>query len=253
MTTRIQEIDNENDVLQALLWQYSNSKKIFSLIEQKQIYLNAAYSDFWDSWYDDVFNLLTANEFGLAVWSIILGIPLFIPLENIEGKWFGFNSVPISPVGNPFVNFNRGNFPPVTPVYSLTLEEQRLILRLRYYQLVSNGVMVNDGDANVQVPGTNNFLQTLFPASLYPPILTEYGTVYALDNLDMSITYVFNIAISDNLINVLQDFDLLPRPAGVKIKYRILSGAIFGFNNYSGSIPINTFTNFGNGALAPPE
>lgn len=248
--SKIQEIDNTIDVLQALLWQYNNAIKLQFLIESKQFFWSSKYSVFWNSWYTDVFNLLTANDFGLAIWSIILNIPMFIPAP-IPNTWqfFGFNEVPEI---NDNYNFDRGNFAPQA-VYPLTTEEQRLVLRLRYYQLVSNGVMVNNAatiDDDPRIPAVNEFLAVLFPADIYPKILPGYGTVYVLDGLDMSITYVFNIAISNNLLSVLKYYDVLPRPAGVKVKYRVMSGALFGFNE---NTPINNYVNFERGSLAPAE
>jgi hypothetical protein len=63
----------------------------------------------------------------------------------------------------------------------------------------------------------------------------------------MSMTYVFNFDISANLFDAIKydpdstqsGYDLLPRPAGVGIKYIVNNGTIWGFG------PLNQ--NFENG------
>lgn len=203
------------NLLQAILWQYNDSPRIQTLITEKSNWYADNEEQFWNDWVVNVFDLRTANTFGLCVWSIILDIPLYINVNSIDpdGKpLIGFNEYTVFPdLINTYVNFENGNFSNRNSVINLTIEEQRLILRLRYYQLVSRGA----------IPEINTFLKELFQ---------NFGTVYVLDGLDMSIVYVFNFDLSSSIFYVLTQLDLLPRPAGVKIRYRILNGQIFGFN-----------------------
>ncbi len=246
---KIQEIEYHINMVQSLLWQYSSATQaIEPLVFAKQDYYDRAYSAFWENWVTDVFNLVTANEFGLAVWSIILNLPLFIPIEPqpTDKPIFGFNELDGGDPINDYVNFERGNFYPIESAYKLTIEEQRLVLRLRYYELVSNGAMVNVGiPAGYRVNAVNDYLKVLF---------ADYGPVYALDGLDMSITYVFLFPIKSQLLRVLMDYNILPRPAGVKVKYRVITGPIFGFNELLPEEKIlNTYVNFERGTLRPPD
>lgn len=87
---RVQAFDYSIDLLQAILWQYNDAVKLQSLLEQKQTWYDEQYSEFWEAWYRDVFDLRTANDFGLSVWAILLNIPLTItsgqePSSNIWG------------------------------------------------------------------------------------------------------------------------------------------------------------------------
>ena len=75
----IQEFDYSVDLLKAILWQYNESPNLLSLVTQKQEWYTQNQSEFWSDWYTNVFNLQTANLFGLAVWSIILNVPLYVP------------------------------------------------------------------------------------------------------------------------------------------------------------------------------
>jgi hypothetical protein len=193
---RIQEIDYNVNLLQALLWQYNEALRLQSLLEQKQEWYNTEYSEFWENWYRDVFDLRTANDFGLSVWAIILNIPLTIttnltPSANI----WGFGSFR--------KNFNRGNFAPSTSGIKLTLAQKRLVLQLRYFQLVTRGA----------IPEINRFLNYVF---------ADYGKVYAQDGLDMTMNYVFTFQPPAQLRFVLESFDVLPRPAAVEVNYVVL-------------------------------
>jgi hypothetical protein len=211
---RVQALDFSIDLLQAILWQYNDAAKLQSILEQKQTWYDENYSEFWEDWYRDVFDLRTANDFGLSVWAILLNIPLTItsggtPSTNLWG--FG-----------PFrKNFNRGTFAPSTSGIKLTTTQKRLVLRLRYFQLVTRGA----------VPEINRFLDYVFE---------DFGKVYILDGLDMTINYVFTFLPPSQLRFVLESYDVLPRPAAVGVNYVVLVRDTFGFG------PFHTNFNRGN-------
>lgn len=75
MSTK-QEFDFSINLLEALIWQYNNAPRLESLLRQKQTWYDVNNRDFWQDWLRDVFDLRTANTFGLRVWSIILGLSL---------------------------------------------------------------------------------------------------------------------------------------------------------------------------------
>ena len=202
MTNTIQEFDYSVNLLKALIWQYNEATNLQSLLQQKQDWYDTNQTQFWTDWYNNVFNLETANEFGCAVWAIILGIPIsaIVPPTSPQPTWGfgGFNQ-----------NFTHGNFSNTgSSVVSLTLEQQR------YYQLTSNGT----------VPLINAMLKSLFGSQ---------GVAYVLDGLDMTCEYVFTFQPSSEVLFVLEQFDLLPRPAGVGIRLTILGSPIFGFGQYN--------------------
>ena len=236
---RVQEFNYSIDVIRALLWQYDNSPNIKALLQGEQTWLDGNQQAFWSDWYDNVFNLETANDFGLSVWSIILGLPLFLDLNPAPetAQIFGFNDFTGAPI-NDYYNFNNGTFAPDSQPIVLTSEQERFVLRLRYFQLTTR----------CDLTSANAFLNDLIESSDMDPV----GQIYVMDNLDMSITYVFNFDVPHPLRRALVEYDLLPRPAGVKINYIVTSGQIFGFNNFSGDTPENSYFNFNNGTF-PPE
>ena len=229
---RVQDFDFSVDLMQAILWQYNRATNITGLIQEKQNWYNFNQEEFWEDWFVNVFNLETANFFGLSVWAYILNLPLFVPInpEDPDKPLWGFNAIDgaFPNYINTYQNFENGNFAIQGGNVVLTLEEQRFILRLRYFQLCNRGA----------IPEINTFLNYLCTSS---PELG--GQIWALDGFDMTMTYVFDFPISEQLRIVLQQYDLLPRPAGVGIKYIVITGTIFGFEEF--------YQNFENGNFIP--
>lgn len=67
-------IENNVNLLECLLWQYDNAPKLKALVQSMQDDFNGNTKEFWDNFYTNVFNLDTANSFGLTVWGILLGV-----------------------------------------------------------------------------------------------------------------------------------------------------------------------------------
>lgn len=189
---RIQAFDFSIDLLRALLWQYDDAARLQSLLSSKQAWYDANQAGFWSDWYRDVFDLRTANDFGLAVWAIILDLPLDLgggPNKN-RPLW-GFKPY--------YKNFQNGNFLGVSSgLLSLSTSQKRLILQLRYFQLVTRGAVTE----------VNRFLKYLFG---------QQGLAYVVDGRDMTATYVFDFELGDRLTGAMLELDVLPRPAGVGV------------------------------------
>lgn len=103
MLKQIPEFNYSVDLLKSLIWQYDESSNLRNIIEQKNEWYQKNVTQFWQDWYKDIFDIRTANDFGLSVWAIILNVSFVVPNCSI----------------------------------SLTTEQKRLICRLRYYQLVT--------------------------------------------------------------------------------------------------------------------
>jgi hypothetical protein len=202
----IQMFDFIVDLLAALLWQYNSATRLQSILQQKQDWYSENQTQFWTDWYTNVFNLATANEFGLNVWSIILNLPLFVnsSSDSLSKPTFGFNA-------GYFKNFGRGNFSSRTGgTAALSLEIKRIALQLRYFQLCSSGT----------VPEINRFLAYVF---------RNYGKAFLLDGHDMTQSYVFEFTLTGDLQYLFENFDLLPRPAGVGSTWSDSTRRVFGF------------------------
>ena len=212
--TPIQQLDYSVNLLQALLWQYNTATNLQGLVQQKQTWYTTNQTQFWENWYTDVFDLNTANQFGLIVWSIILNFPLYVNTlpSSSSAPTFGFNN-------SFFTNFDQGNFQSTTGnSYQLPIATQRLALQLRYFQLCSSGT----------VPEINRFLNYVF--NLYNGSVA--GKVFLEDNYDMTQTYHFLFTIPNDLLYLFENYDILPRPAGVQNKIVDDTVNTWGFGPY---------------------
>jgi len=221
MTQDIQSFDYSVNLTQALLWQYNQAGNLQGIINAKQAWYDANQEQFWNDWFTNVFNLPTANDFGCAVWAQILNFPLFYnpPIDPASKPSWGFDYATSG-----CFNFDNGNFsdPTGTSSIYLTTAQRRIALQLRYFQLVTSGT----------VPEINRFLKYLFGSK---------GAAYLLDHGDMTQTYVFTFPLDANLLSVIEQYDLLPRPAGVSSTIIFASEVPFGFDTYN--------QNFNNGAF----
>ena len=202
----VQAFDFSVDILQHVIWQYTDDAPMQRLMALKQRFYDIAQRDFWSNWVTNVFDLRTANVFGLYVWAKILNIA--ITIEDSTEKTtnnFGF--------GRNHLNFGNGNFGTVnTSTVVISKEQARTLLRLRYYQLVTNGTVTD----------INRFLKSLWGSS---------GGCYVVDGLDMTCMYVFKFEPGSKLVTAIKFFDVLPRPAGVKLRKIVTPNTrIFGFD-----------------------
>ena len=209
----IQLFDFSVGLLRAILWQYNEAARLQSLLADKDVWYRVNQEEFWTAWVTDVFDLNTANDFGLTVWGVILDMPLSFGLPGTGSRevWgFGDNNL----------NFENGNFGrDASGIAGLTTEQKRLVLKLRYYQIISDG----------SIPFANYVLKTVL------------GGGYALDPEDMTITFVFPTSLDSQVRLILEQFDLLPRPAAVQSSILIDPANAFGFDPF--------YLNFENGTF----
>jgi len=200
-SSTIQAFDFSVDLLKAILWQYDDAANLQSLLAFKNQWYITNQTAYWQNWLTDVFNLQTANQFGLIVWSIILGLPLYTNITN-TGPLFGFDN-------QTGFNFDNSNFAQGN-TYQLPLETQRIALQLRYFQLTSSGT----------VPETNRMLAYVF---------RNHGSAWLLDYHNMTQAYIFDFPVTYDLQYLFNNYDILPRPAGVSSTWVDATLTYFGF------------------------
>lgn len=213
----VQEFDASVNLLAAILWQYEDAERLKALAVAKQAWTTQNQTNFWLGWYRDVFNVDTATDFGLSIWGRILNVRLGVDVAPQNKVAFGF--------GAAHKNFNApSNFGvDADKTQSLTLEQQRLVIKLRYFQLTSRGT----------VPEINRFLNQLFGVQ---------GGAFVIDPHDMSFAiYQFGFNPDSQLRFILDEFDLLPRPAGVGVKWQVQMRPVFGFGPYNINFNRGTF------------
>ena len=210
----IQAFDFSVNLLRASLWQYNDATNLQGLLNAKNTWYLENQTQFWNNWYNDVFNLQTANDFGIKVWGEILGLKLYVNPTTATGDVFGFD-------GSDGFNFDNGILTDYSS-YELPLEIKRIALQLRYFQLVSSGT----------VPETNRMLKYVF---------RNYGNAFLYDYGAMKQLYIFNFPVIFDLQYLFNNYDILPRPAGVKSNWYDNTIGYFGFGS--------TNVNFNNGIL----
>src|SRR5690606_31982476 len=125
------------NLMRSILWQYEGAPKAIAMARADQAYIDSHNGKFWTDWIRDVFDLTTANDFGLAVWARILDYPITLKSQKrVSGAVFGF--------GASHRNFERGNFGIGQDEETLLgTEEARKLLRLRWFKLTMRPTIPN--------------------------------------------------------------------------------------------------------------
>lgn len=218
MTGTIQQFNYDVDIMAAALWQHSNAPNILALLQEKQDFNDTNQTDFWNDFYTNIFNIATANDFGLSVWAIILGAPILYNVDQGSNPSWGF--------GQYHQNFTNGNFAPTNGTivnYPLSTESARIILQLRYYQLTGT----------CTPPAINRMLKSVF---------ASYGPAHIIDGLDMTQRYIFGFDLPSDLQFAFNNFDVLPRPAGVGNTWVIFVEPPWGFNSDASNFNHSNFS-----------
>ena len=193
------------DVTKSLLWRHNNAINLQALITNKQAAMATLNNDFWNDWYNDVFNIDTANVFGLSVWAIILNLPITVVDDVLDDGVFGFSEDD--------ENFDNGSFSSISSPLFLNEDDARIVLKLRAIQLVIRPTVTQ----------INAALKEIF---------SPLGEVYVLDGLDMTMRYVFLFTIPSGIFSAIETFDLLPRPSTVELTIVQNPNSSFGFGEF---------------------
>ena len=181
----------EINLLSAMDWQRSAADTVKRLIDNDQHWMQLNHCDFWTDWQKNVFNLSTANDFGLSVWAIILDEPIYAYSNASPSDYpnFGFS--------NDAENFFNGSFA-VDNAYSyeLTTERKRIILKLKAFKVLAMGGPIHQ---------INKAMNNIFGKNV----------ILAFDRLDMSFVYQLSDKSVVDFIRDIRDRDLLPRPIGI--------------------------------------
>lgn len=183
------------DPWQTIISQYANSPVLTSMI------LN--FSDCVDpladlnSFYDLLWNVDTAQGYGLDVWGRIVGVTrtLSVPIS----KFFGFEEA-TSVSADPF---NQGPFFPggtLTNNFELSDDAFRLLILAKALANISDG----------SSKSLNALLLSLFPGR---------GNAYVTDLGHMAMTYTFTFTLTPVEQAIVTGSGVLPKPVGVAVTY----------------------------------
>ncbi len=195
------------DVEQTIISQYGNSATITQLVRNMNQYIDPR-ADF-DAFYNFVWNVETAQGFGLDIWGRIVNISreLTIPAAL---TYFGYNEA--SPGSYPF-----GEAPffvassDATQTYRLADDAYRVLILTKALANISA----------VNAPTLNRLMQNLF---------AERGRCYVNDMGGMQLRYTFEFLLTDFEYAIMTQSGAIPRPAGVGAYIITTDAPVFGFS-----------------------
>lgn len=178
--------------------QYANSPRLMTLIQNFDSYIDQTQN--FDNFYDLIWNVATAQGYGLDVWGRIVGVSrvVLLPSANL---YFGFEEAITGSVNsNPWGPGGKGAWysgVPNTQNFALSDTAFRLLI---YAKALSN---ISDGS----IKSINQILVTLFP--------NQGGNAYVTDGQNMTMQYVFNWALTPVQLAIVSQTGVLPKPVGV--------------------------------------
>lgn len=182
---------------ETILSQYANSPIILKLIESFN--QNIGPENNIIDFYNFVFNVETAQGFGLDIWGRIVGVNRFLEVVP-SGEFFGFYNPSFSQAEQVYTPFNVKPFFngfDVTPIVPINDTDYRKMIYAKAY-------------ANINpctVPTFNAMLD----------IILGPGRGYTIDNLNMTMAFAFNDQISDVEYAIIYNSGIMPIPDGVKL------------------------------------
>lgn len=189
---------------ETLLSQYANSPTLLALIES----FNDAQDPqpLIDEFYTKVWNIETAEGYGLDVWGRIVGVSRVIALD--ETLYLGFETIL-----NQYGNFGRGVFysgPKQTTNYRLS--------DVAYRNLILLKALVNITDTTA--PILNRLLSKLYSGK----------RVYCLDMGGMTVRVVAEFFLTAYERAILTQSGIFPRSTGVRLDFmEVVPSRRFGF------------------------
>ena len=211
------------DVEKTIISQYANSATIVQLVQNMNQYVDPR-ADF-DGFFDYVWNVESAQGFGLNIWGRIVGISreLLIPAAPL---YFGFKDA--LPGSYPFNDqpFYDGTAP-ATQTYLLADDA--------YRQLILVKALANISATNA--PAINQLLQNMFAGR---------GRCYVNDLGGMALRYTFEFDLTLYEFAIMTQSGALPRPAGVNASLFQSALPLFGFSEAGVSA-----APFGQGVFVP--
>lgn len=186
------------DFWETILSQYANSPSMMQLILNMSVYCDPARNI--DDFFDLVWNVNTAQGWGLDVWGRIVGVGRVLEISTID--YFGFTG-PLGASGQPFnqgIFFHTGST--LTSNFALSDPVFRCLILAKALANISDGT----------IGSINQILINLFgPTGLMP----VQGNCYVTDGEDMTMTYTFGSALDPVQTAIVFQSGVLPKPVGV--------------------------------------
>jgi Protein of unknown function (DUF2612) len=172
--------------------QYANAPALTAILESFFDCLDQTAD--LDAFFDDIWNVDTAQGYGLDVWGRIVGVTRIVPLPG------SITFLAFQESGDPD-GWNNGIW------FSGTSSSSSFVLSDDAYRLlIFTKALANITDGSIKA--LNAMLRALFPGR---------GNAYVTDPGGMAMTYTFAFKLSPVELSIVQNSGALPKPVGVSV------------------------------------
>lgn len=145
-----------------------------------------------DAFFDLIWNVNTAQGYGLDVWGRIVGVTRIVPVPGAT-TYFGFEEAG-----------STGTFGTGILYSGATTTNNYILSDSGFRTLIFAKALSNISDGSIK--SINRLLLTLFP---------NRGNCYVTDGLNMTMTYTFAFVLSAVELSIVLNSGVLPKPVGV--------------------------------------
>lgn len=180
------------DYLVTVISQYANSPILLRLVENMRDNIDPTAN--LEAFFDLIWNVDTAQGYGLDVWGRIVAIGRVVQVSNVTAG-FGFEEATDA------LPFNQGTFHG-----GGTLTTSFFLSDTAYRRLILAKALANICDGSTKA--INQILINLF---------SDYGNCYVVDSGGMAMVLHFATALSPVDFAIIVSTGVIPKPAGVSL------------------------------------
>jgi hypothetical protein len=182
------------DFWKTIISQYANSAVLTTLIDNFNQCIDPTLN--LQSFFDLIWNVDTAQGYGLDVWGRIVGVIRTLQIVGTQ-TYFDFQEAGLSANG-----FGQQSFftdgQQLTTNFALSDDAFRVLILAKAFANISDG----------SIKSLNQLLVSLFP---------HRGNAFVTDGLNMSMTYSFTFTLTPVELAILSQSGVLPKPTGVSL------------------------------------
>jgi hypothetical protein len=178
------------NVWATVMSQFANSPTLTQILANMDGYIDPTQG--LDNFFDDIWNIDTAQGYGLDVWGRIVGVNRVLQVSG--SGYFGFYQGEPTSQGWGQAPWYSGET--LTGNYPLSDDAFRVLILAKALANICDG----------SIPGINQILLNIFP---------NRGNCYVTNGQNMTMSYVFDFALSPVELAIVTNSGVLPTPAGI--------------------------------------
>lgn len=180
---------------QTLISQYAQSPVLTELIDNLAEYFDQSAN--WNNFYQYVWNIDTAQAWGLDFWGKILGVSRYLEIP-VTAEYLGLDGSGATASGYPFDVGVFYDGATSTQTYALSDAAYRTLLYAKAFANI----------CRTSIPVLNQLMRLLFPG---------FGDTYCLDSGNMAMTYYLGWAPTAIQLAIVEQSGAVPHPTGVAV------------------------------------